>query len=195
MKPTPLPIFHAFTTKYSGRVDRIITPVAVFPAFDPTQSQQTPIQRLDTTSLWDTGATNSAVTQKTAQALDLVPVRQATLGHAGGSSLCNVYMVNLILPNNIGIVGTPVNECNDAAGDFGAIIGMDIITRGDLAITNVDSHTWVTFRFPSVQHVDYVAEAQKINFSGVGRNAPCPCGKQDSHGKPVKFKNCHGKVT
>jgi len=28
---------------------------------------------------------------------------------------------------------------------------------------------------------------------GTNRNAPCPCGKQGPDGKPVKYKNCHGK--
>lgn len=193
MKPPPLPNFHAFVTKYTGRVNRIVTPIAICQVFDPSQSQTDPTQILQSTALWDTGATASAVTPHTVKVLGLIPVRQAPIGHAGGSSISNFYVVNLILPNNVGMAGILVSECSGDAGDFGVVVGMDVISNGDLSITNAGGCTWVTFRFPSVQHIDYVAEAQKIKFSNVGRNDPCPCGKKDANGRPIKFKYCHGK--
>ena len=59
---------------------------------------------------------------------------------------------------------------------------------------NVGGLTWMTFRTPSIQSIDYVVEANRIRYAGVGRNNPCPCGKKDSSGKPVKFKHCHGRT-
>ena len=36
------------------------------------------------------------------------------------------------------------------------IIGMDTITRGDLAITNKDGETWFSFRIiPSQEHIEF----------------------------------------
>lgn len=76
---------------------------------------------------------------------------------------------------------------------------MDIITRGDFAITNVNGKTTFSFRFPSIGTIDFVDEGQKMEKAQtkgtaaikkekkVGRNDPCPCGS----GK--KYKNCHGK--
>ena len=32
---------------------------------------------------------------------------------------------------------------------------------------------------------------QKINKTKIGRNDPCWCGKKNSEGKPIKWKNCH----
>jgi len=66
---------------------------------------------------------------------------------------------------------------------------MDIIGGGDLSISNHKGETWVTFRFPSQQGIDYVAEINKGNqaaFGKVGRNEPCPCGSNK------KYKKCHG---
>jgi hypothetical protein len=35
-----------------------------------------------------------------------------------------------------------------------------------------------------------------INDAKPGRNDPCPCGRKDEKGKPVKYKNCclHGRI-
>ena len=35
------------------------------------------------------------------------------------------------------------------------IIGMDTITRGDLAITNQNGETWFSFRIPSQEHIEF----------------------------------------
>lgn len=92
------------------------------------------------------------------------------------------------------MVGVLVCECQNIVGNFGAIVGMDIITKGDLAMTNVNGNTCMTFRIPSIQSIDYVYEARRIRYAGTGRNAPCPCGKKNAQGKPVKFKHCHGRI-
>ncbi len=85
-----------------------------------------------------------------------------------------------------GVAAVQVTECPDIAGQFGAIIGMDVITLGDLSITNLNGQTWMTFRIPSYAATDYVEEWQRSVSAGVGRNDPCPCGS----GR--KFKKCHG---
>ena len=39
--------------------------------------------------------------------------------------------------------------------DNDIIIGMDTITRDDLAITNKDGETWFSFRIPSQEHIEF----------------------------------------
>ena len=76
------------------------------------------------------------------------------------------------------------NEC---------LIGMDILTQGDLAITNANNETCVSFRIPSEQCIDFVQEYNDKYHSPAksdkhpGRNDQCPCGSGE------KYKNCHGK--
>lgn len=120
------------------------------------------------------------------------PVGQVDINHAGGSSLSPQYVINMLLPNNVMVPGIVVSECPGIVGNFGAIIGMDIIAQGDFSITNHDGVTLMTFRIPSVAPIDYVAEANRIRFDGVSRNDPCPCGALDANGKPLKFKKCCG---
>lgn len=191
---TKIPGFQAFTIKSNGgRLRSIVGEVGVSLPFDPADTQtlnSTPIHR--TQALWDTGASNSVVTKATAKALNLQPTSLARVNHAGGISDVNVYLVNLYLPNGLNISGVNVTECEDTEGHFGVIIGMDIITLGDFAVTNVGENTTVSYRFPSVKTIDYVQESHQINAMGkpnssIGRNDQCPCGS----GK--KYKNCHGR--
>jgi hypothetical protein len=111
--------------------------------------------------------------------------------HAGGTSSSPTCLVNFLLPNGVGIIGVFVTQFVTDP-DFDAIIGMDIITLGDFSVTNVMGKTWMSFRTPSCVAIDYVAEANRIIFAGVGRNEPCPCGKKKETGQRIKFKYCHG---
>jgi hypothetical protein len=186
----PLPNYRAFTLKANGIANRIITEVKVSAAYDPV-SGSAPPNLFGTTALWDTGATSSVITKATADALGLAPVGLVKVKHAGGESDQNSHIVNFYLPNLVAVSGVLVSECPDVDGTFGAIIGMDIIGRGDLSISNVKNQTWMSFRFPSTRAVDFVADFNRDVLASVGLNGPCPCGKLDISGRPMKYKICH----
>lgn len=186
--------FHAFTVKFNGVADRILTRVQITQAFDPKSPPSPLPPQHSTNALWDTGATKSVLTTDTVKVLGLVPVGTTLVSHGGGASQANTYLVNILLPNGVGVVGVLVSESPPKPGEFGAIIGMDIITKGDLSLTHENGKTCMSFRVPSVKAVDFVAEATSIRFSGVNRNAPCPCGRKKPDGGPVKYKHCHGSA-
>jgi predicted aspartyl protease len=182
--------FHAFTTKSNGRLREIITEIGVSLPFIEDNIDKSDDRILRTKALWDTGATNCVVTKQTAKNLNLKPISVSKVSHADGVSLANVYLVNVYLPNNLVIPTVRVTECADNSGNFGVIIGMDVITMGDFSITNSEDKTTVSFRIPSIKTIDYVQEADEIiksKFKHVGRNDLCPCGSN------LKYKNCHGK--
>lgn len=184
------PTFHAFTTKSEGRIREIITDIGVSLPFIEDDIPQSDNRILRTKALWDTGATNCVVTKQTAKELNLKPISVTKVSHADGISLANVYLVNIYLPNNLVVPSVRVTECADNAGNFGVIIGMEVITMGDFAITNVETKTTVSFRIPSIKTIDYVQEADDIRnipYRNVGRNDNCPCGSG------LKYKKCHGK--
>jgi hypothetical protein len=180
------PKFQALTIKASGTAAQIITDLSVSQAFDPASASKPFPPTLATKALWDTGASKSVISQALVKALSLTPTGATNVNHAGGMSVSPTHLVNFYLPNKVGIVGVLVTEF-PGTGNFGAIIGMDVITMGDLAITNVSGQTWMSFRIPSMVAVDYVAEHFKALYASVGRNDPCPCGSGE------KFKRCHGK--
>jgi hypothetical protein len=43
------------------------------------------------------------------------------------------------------------------------LIGMDIISLGDFAITNLNGIPWFSFRVPSAAHIDFVPETNLHN--------------------------------
>lgn len=191
MAPKSPQAFYAFTLRMDGLSNRLVSPVTISTPSIPNRADVQPITH-QTTALWDTGATSSVITTSTAKAMGLVAIGNVLNHHAGGVSSSPTYLVNILLPNNVTVTGLTVLECPDTVGGFGAIIGMDVIMRGDFSITNVDGKTVMSFRVPSIHSIDYVKEADGIRYASVGRNDPCPCGKRLADGRQVKFKHCHG---
>jgi hypothetical protein len=178
--------FQAFTLKAGGRLDRIITDITVYPTFDPA-NPPTPLPAgISTKALWDTGASKSVLSTDLVKSLGLTAVGAANVHHGAGASTSPTYLVNFSLPHKVGISGILATEFPAPHNEFNVLVGMDVICFGDFTVTNQAGKTWVSFRTPSYDAVDYVVEANRAAFAGVGRNDPCPCGG----GK--KFKKCHG---
>lgn len=189
-----------FTRTLKGLVNEIITEAAVSQAYNP-KTEGTPPPFATVKGLWDTGATGSSITLRLAKKLGLMPVGKAQVHHAGGTSFVNVYLINVVLPNQVGFSYVKVSECEETVGRFDLLIGMDLITKGDFAISNTDGKTTISFRTPSVKAIqlekDCLPNNSKITHHNgkpvidpnTGRNALCPCGS----GK--KYKHCHAKTT
>ena len=97
-------------------------------------------------ALVDTGATNSCITKKAAQSINIKPKSKSYMNTAGGVVPCNVYRIGMHIPiqiaherekivvsirsfANIEVVETaPHNE-------YGVIIGMDVIMHGALHVS------------------------------------------------------------
>jgi hypothetical protein len=47
-------------------------------------------------------------------------------------------------------IDNPQDEKGKAIDNFGVLIGMDIITRGDFTVTNFEGKTIMSFRMPSL---------------------------------------------
>jgi hypothetical protein len=194
----------AFTLHEDHLMREIVCDCEVSSPFNPFQNPppKTHPPKIKVKALWDTGATNCAITKKLIDDLKLTPFTKVTVHHAEGNNVKDVYKVNIILPNGVGFPLLNVTECKSTAGAFDIIIGMDVITQGDFSITNVGGKTKVSFRAPSKVHIDFnegdtvvipggtVGEkiVVKDPYSGTPRNSPCPCGS----GK--KYKQCHGKA-
>lgn len=178
----------AFTCRYGRPMERLITPLALSDIYDPRNPPDPLPPTYETMALWDTGATRSVITPATARVLGIAPTGMANVVHAGGQSEMPTYVVNFILPAKVLILGVSVTECHElVGGDFGVIVGMDIIAMGDLSITNLKNQTTMTFRIPSMVEHDYAGEADRAKARDLPRNDPCWCGS----GR--KYKHCHGK--
>lgn len=74
---------------------------------------------------------------------------------ASGPEMANVYLVNIWLPGKVVFYNLEVTE-GKLTRQCEVLIGMDIISEGDFAVTNYNGRTVFTFRFPSVGCIDFV---------------------------------------
>jgi uncharacterized protein YchJ len=180
----------AFTLTYSKLSRALISEVIITKEITPKVSGDLDIRDFNGKkykAIWDTGATGSVITEKIVKELDLMPTGMTKVSTASGERDVNTYIVSIWLPNNVVVGNVKVTE-GIIHGEYEVLIGMDIITKGDFAITNYDGKTVFTFRFPSAECIDFVKKIRQESLvkaiNKIGRNDPCPCGS----GK--KYKHC-----
>lgn len=175
----------ALSIKTTGLAKMIVSPVILKNTFSQVE--------INSNGIWDTGATNSVITKSAASKLGLVPLQKAMVNGVHGPKEVNVYQLNITLNNRDISVTTLVTECEELSGDgdISLLIGMNIISMGDFSITNFGGNTIMSFRVPSVQHIDFVelADSRKVTIPVIktktpGRNDKCPCGSEK------KYKHC-----
>ena len=137
----------------------------ISPAWAPDADEPQP-EMVIFDAIWDTGATNSVITQAVVDSCGLVPTGVAEVNHAGGSSQVATYLVNIALPNSVSYPGVRVSIGAVVGGDI--LIGMDIIGTGDFTVTNFNGTTTFSFRHPSIEHIDFVRESKKPQFQHGG---------------------------
>lgn len=183
----------ALAVEYNGLSRVLACKALVSQAFDPNVKIARPTQS-EFLAIWDTGATNTVITETVVNTCGLKPIGMARVNTVNGQTDCPVFLINLFLPSNVGFHHLRVTQGQLTGADM--LIGMDVITRGDFVVTNKDSKTVFSFRIPSCQCIDFVKEINEAKaVSGqpvkvpqkIGRNAPCPCGS----GK--KYKHCCGR--
>ncbi len=180
----------AFNVAYNGISRALISEVHISADFDPSSPpNESDLKKY--VAIWDTGATNSVITQRVIQECNLKPISVTKVNTANGEHLSNVYLTGIWLPNKVRIAQVRVTE-GKIADPVDVLIGMDIICLGDFAVSNKDGKTNFSFRIPSIECLDFVKKQPATIqtptqvLQKVGRNDPCPCGS----GK--KYKRCHG---
>lgn len=185
----------SFTLKFDGLANMLITDCFICEQFNPEIDNRPHPNFEQFNGLWDTGASGTTITKNVVDKLGLIPTGLAQVSHANGISIVNTYLINIRLPNGVGIHTLRVNE--GILNGFDVLIGMDVIMRGDFSITNKDGKTVFSFQIPSTHYTDFVEEYEHevkmkhhtpiVKDKLPGRNEACHCGSG------VKYKNCHGK--
>jgi len=179
---------HCFTSVCPEKVNVLINEVSLTAAYSPPRPSKNIVYK-KFFAIWDTGATNTVISQKVVKDCGLKPIEMAKVYQAGGETTdTNVYLVNIRLPNAVEVDNIRVTEgiLRDQAN---VLIGMDIINKGDFAVTNYKGKTAFSFRIPSTERIDFTEQLPESKSPvrvppKVGRNDPCPC----NSGK--KYKNC-----
>lgn len=155
---------HAFTASYDKLVLRLLSAAKVM--FNG--------KRIDVTAQWDTGASCTAISHEVVKALQLIPQGKRTIKTPSSTKEVNTYLVDIVLPNNVRVHNVDVCDSDIGEQGIGMLIGMNIISLGDFAVSNYENKTNYSFRIPSQKAVDYRAAATIANNIA------------KSHGKPKK---------
>lgn len=156
MPPKKYPIDNprAFATKANGIVRQLKNDIRIqtMPGNDPNF--------YDCEGLWDTGATGSVITQKVVDELRLSPHSQTITHGVHGPNQTPVYLVTILLPDNVGLADMEVTL--GELGGFDMLLGMDVIRHGDFVITNAGGKTVWSFRVPPVEPINFVEEIKEM---------------------------------
>lgn len=185
--PPTIPKFKSFTVHYGGRTNKLPVETLISnhltPGVDLSIAAQNAKKYI---GIWDTGATNSVISQKVVNECGLIPTGMALVQSATGSSQCETFLVSVFLPNKV--VFPFIRATKGVLAGCDVLIGMDIISEGDFAITQNEGKTTFSFRIPSMKKIDFVEEqVEPYHSTKISRNSPCLCGS----GK--KYKKCCGK--
>lgn len=146
-----MPAPPAFTVTAKGRIDHLPSPCHIKPA----ELKNAEFRQFN--ALWDTGATRTAITQDVVNQCGLKPVGKTRVFHAGMKDEpdeTNVYVVDIRLPNKVLIPDVIVSLGGFRGGQV--LIGMDIISQGDFAITHPNGNTQFTFQIPAQADINFV---------------------------------------
>ncbi len=137
-----------FTKTYDGFNGRIITQEHIV-----KDEKDIPI-----TVAWDTGSTYSCISPEFAKQLNIQSLSEDQLHTSYGIIRSKVYDVDILL-NKQAIYTIRVAEnpnIHKEGVDF--LIGMDIISEGDFAISTYNGITSFSFRIPSKGFIDFTKE-------------------------------------
>lgn len=139
--------------EYTKKVSEIKTLVCVGKSANSIEEAKP--YREEFVAVWDTGAHGTSITPEVARKLNLPQVSELMIQGVTGQCVCSVYLVSLFLPNGVIIPEIEVTEC---PGDIGCdvLIGMDVITQGDFAISHKTENTVFSFRIPGAEKIDFI---------------------------------------
>jgi len=182
----------SFTVEYPNIAFELKTPIAISPPV--TKNSMSDFTQYN--AIWDTGAALTGISPRIVKDYNLKPSGMIkTIGIEGNLTDKDTYLLNVILFNNLEIHGLTVAQISYVGDGSDVLIGMNLITLGDFAVTNQKNRTVFSFRspsdttisFPGEVHEEKIYSPSESIFPKIGRNDPCPCGS----GK--KYKKCHGK--
>ena len=139
---------NAFTTKYQGISAVLINDVSVVCGTASYEAK----------ALWDTGAFATCISRRFADDMHLVPTGKQKIQTPSGSMDVVNYLVDVILPNDVTVPDVVVFETAIGNHGFDLLIGMDIISLGDFAVSNYEQKTSFSFRIPSMGETDYTGD-------------------------------------
>ena len=141
------------TKKFEEKVDCIVTESYVYTPVDLSLCKDVKRVKVNR-SLWDTGASVTLISARVAKVLGLTSIgKSGVSGYNEGIDVKDVYCVHVGLPT--GDIVTNIMAMEFDSDEYDVVIGMDVIGKGDLAVTNLSDRPTFSFRIPSKEEIDF----------------------------------------
>ena len=136
---------YAFTKKYDTLARVLTLPVKV--------SLISSNGSYETQGIIDTGSICSVVSMNLVEKLGGIPFSYQFVNTASShNTLTPMYKASIVLCNKLEITNLMVSDGTLPAGEE-CLIGMDILSLGDLAVSHFEGKTCISFRIPSQQSI------------------------------------------
>lgn len=134
----------------------LVSPVVIWPA--AIVRQQSPnlanLVHQSEKAIWDTGATNSVISEALFRQMGLPTLSMAPVSGVTGNSQLPVTLIDIGLLNGVRVPNVRVSVAS--VPGFDVLIGMDIISIGDFAVTQANGQTMFSFMYPpGSKHIDF----------------------------------------
>ena len=137
---------YTFTKKYDT-ISRVLTLPVTIKLVGATKCYET-------NGIIDTGAIVSIISRNIVEKLGVQPQGYRLMDTASEQQIITpIYDASVILCNRIEISNLTVGDGVLPGGEE-CLIGMDILSLGDLVVTHFDGKTCVSFRIPSLQSIE-----------------------------------------
>jgi predicted aspartyl protease len=109
----------------------------------------------------DTGATISGITGRMAKRMGINSHGEYSFTHAKGKGALPVYVFDVVFPKGKIFENIEAVEISDDH-EFDFLIGMNIISQGDMALTSVNGKAAFSFRVPPAEkYIDFEYDLMK----------------------------------
>lgn len=144
------------TRMFSGEAESIETECYVYAPIDLSNNKNVKRVKIPR-ALWDTGASCSLISARVAKVLGLESVgKTGVSGYNRGIDVKDTYLVHIGLPTRDIVTNIKAMECDSE--EYDVVIGMDVIEKGDFAITNSNDEVKFSFQIPSSADIDFTKQ-------------------------------------
>ena len=144
--------FSAFTEQSDHIEDRLLNKVIVSANGQKDQA----------VAQWDTGATNTCISEEIVKKYNLKPISVVQSKTPSGILKTSAYLLEIKLNDEVRFPRWVVIGSKIGAQGIDVLIGMEIISKGDFAVSNYKNRTRFSFRIPSQQDVDYTRSVEMV---------------------------------
>ena len=103
----------------------------------------------------DTGAAMSGITKKAVKALHLKRTGKHRVNTAKGKANVNYFVADIVLCNSVSFQNMFFDLFRSWKSGPDFLIGMDILSQGNFAITNYNNISLISFESPSRGNIDF----------------------------------------